>query len=158
MVERARAPSILDAGAHRGDPGPRFAGVHGDPQGQLREVDSALAGDLDEVERVGRRADQHRHTEGFHPGQAGGRILTATGNRQRAERARTFEARPEPDEEAERERNEDTVGRPDARAPQHEAPAAGPPLPRLLGVEPPERRPARPRRLVDADVALQRVR
>src|SRR5207244_6396940 len=86
------------------------------------------------------------------------RILPAARNRQRAERPGALEARPEPDEEAERKREEDAVGRPDARAAQHEPPAARPPLPRLLRVEPPQRRTARPRRLMHADVALERVR
>src|SRR5713101_721858 len=129
MVEGARAPAVLDPGAHRRDPGPRLAGVQGDPHRQLREVDAALPRDLREVKGVGRRAHEHRRAEGLHPGQPRRRVLATAGNRQCAERQSPLEARPEPDEEAERKREEDAVGRPDARAPQHEPPAACPPLP-----------------------------
>src|SRR5262249_2096370 len=93
-----------------------------------------------------------------HRRQPGRRVLAATGDRQRAERARPLEAGPESDEEPERERKEDAVGRAHARPAQHEAPAARPPLPRFLRVEPEKRRAARPRRLVHAHVALERIR
>src|SRR5439155_11411436 len=62
------------------------------------------------------------------------------------------------DEEAEREREEDPIGRRDAGPREHESPAPCPPLPRCLRVEPAERLTARARRLVDPDVALERIR
>src|SRR5437867_2679103 len=49
-------------------------------------------------------------------------------------------------------------GRRDAGSREHESPATCPPLPRCLRVEPAERLTARARRLVDPDVALERMR
>src|SRR5436190_589866 len=67
------------------------------------------------------------------------------------------EAGPEPDEETERERNEDAIAGPHAGAGEHEAPAARPPVPRRLRVQPPERRAAGAGGLVQAHVALRRI-
>src|SRR5207247_9380277 len=68
-----------------------------------------------------------------------------------------LEARPEADEEPEREREIDAVAGPEPRAREDEAPAVRPPLPRGLGVQPPQRRSRRPGRLMHAHVALERV-
>ena len=107
----------LDTGSDGGNPGSRLARVDGRSNRQPRQVDTTLAGDLDQVKGVGGRADEHRRAEGLHPRQSGRGVLAAPGNREGAERAGSLEARPESDEQAEREREEDAVGRTDARAP-----------------------------------------
>src|SRR5205085_10171061 len=85
------------------------------------------------------------------------RVGAAAGNGQRAQRAGALEARPEADEEPEREREIDAVAGPEPRAREDEAPAVRPPLPRGLRVQPPQRRSRRPGRLMHARVALERV-
>ena len=157
VVVSSGAPGPLDTGAHRRNPGARLARVHRDPHRQPPQVDTALARDLGQVKGVGRRADEDRRTEGFHRGQPRRRVLAAAGDRQRSEHPGALEAGPEPDEEPERERKEDAVRGPHARAPQNDPPAARPPFPRFLRVEPYERRAARARGLVHANVALERV-
>src|SRR3989442_1228886 len=131
MIVRPRAPPRLDAGAHRGDGRARLAGVNGDPHASLGGILAALARHLDQVERVGRRAHEHGRTERLHPGEPRRGVLAAAGDRERPEGARALEARPEADEEPEREREEHAIRRLDARPAQDEPPAACPPLPRL---------------------------
>src|SRR5438094_45967 len=131
MIVRPRAPPRLDAGAHRGDGRARLAGVNGDPHASLGGILATLARHLDQVERVGRRAHEHGRTERLHPGEPRRGVLAAAGDRERPEGARALEARPEADEEPEREREEHAIRRLDARPAQDEPPAACPPLPRL---------------------------
>src|SRR5438552_2399816 len=73
----------------------------------------------------------HGRTERLHPGEPRRGVLAAAGDRERPEGARALEARPEADEEPEREREEHAIRRLDARPAQDEPPAACPPLPRL---------------------------
>ena len=71
VVERPGLPSGLDPGSDRRDPGPGLARMNGRSNRQLRQVDPTLAGDLDQVERIGGSADEHRRAEGLHPPQSG---------------------------------------------------------------------------------------
>jgi hypothetical protein len=132
--------------------------VHGHAEGQLRQIDPALARDLDQMQRVGRCTDERGDAQLVHPDQPRGRVLTAAGDGECAERPRALEPRPEADEQPERERKEHAIGRADARRAQHEAPAARPPLPRLLRIEPAKRLVRGAGRLVHAHVALERIR
>ena len=86
------------------------------------------------------------------------RVLAAARDGHRAEGPRALQPGPEADEEAEGEREEEPVARPQPRRPEHEGPAARPPGPRRLGLEPPDRGPRGARGLEDANVALERVR
>src|SRR5438094_425227 len=158
MIVRPRAPPCLDACAHRGNGGARLARVDGESHAPLGEVLAALARHLDQVERVGRRAHEHGRPERLHPGEPRRGVLAAAGNCERPQGTRALEARPEADEQPEREREEDAVRRLDHRPAQDEPPATRPPLPRLRRVEPANRLPARARGLVDTHVALEGVR
>src|SRR5438552_1064070 len=153
MVVRLGAPGLLDAGAHHRNPGSRLARVHRGPDAELSELQAALARDLGEVQRIGGRAADRRGAQRLDGGQALGGVLAAAGDGETAEGARALEARPEADEEAEREREEHAVPGAEPRAPQDEAPAARPPVPRLLRIEPAERRAGGARGLVHAHVA-----
>ena len=98
---------------------------------QLREVEAALARDLGEVQRVGRRAARARSRPA--PPCAARRVrrvLAAARDRQRAERPRALEARPEADEEPEREREEHAVAGPHARRRAARSPSSAPTSPR----------------------------
>ncbi len=157
VVETLRPPPFLDPAAYLGDSGAGLARMHGDAHRQLRRIEPALASDFQQMESVRGSTDQHRRSQGLHPRQARGRVLPTPGNHQRSHLARPLEPRPEADEEAEGEGEEDPVLRGDAGAPEDETPAASPPLPRLLRFEPADRRPRCPGGLMDPDVALQRV-
>ena len=56
VVVGAGAPGLLDAGPHRGDPRAGLARVHGGADAEPVERHAALARDLGQVQRVGRRA------------------------------------------------------------------------------------------------------
>src|SRR5439155_371048 len=88
-----------------------------------------------QMQRVRRRAHERGGAELLHPGEPGWRILPAAWQHHRAEGARAVEACPKSDEEAEREREEDPIGRRDAGPREHESPAPCPPLPRCRRVE-----------------------
>jgi hypothetical protein len=149
-------PRRLDAGPHRGNPGPRLSRVDGRADAQAREHDPSLGRDLGQVERVGRRAADRGDPQALDRGQALRAVLAAAGDGERPERAHALEAGPEAHEEPEREREEHAVARPQPRRAEHHRPAAGPPVPGLLRVEPAERRPGGARRLVHPDVAVER--
>src|SRR5690349_14459070 len=61
------------------------------------------------------------------------------------------------DERPERKRAEDNIIRADARRPVDRAPAARPPIPALLRVQPSERAARRARRLMKVTVAAERI-
>jgi hypothetical protein len=157
VVEGPGPPALLDPGAHSRDPGPGLAGVHRGAHAELAQVAATLAGHLQEMERVGRRAHQGGGPELVHPAQARRRVLAAARDGQGPDGAGTLETGPEADEETEGEGEEDAIGRAQAGPRQHEAPAPDPPVPRLLGVEPADRRAAGARGLMHAHVALQGI-
>ena len=109
------------------------------------------------MQRIRRRAHERRRAQRLHGVEPRERVGAAAGNGQRAQRAGALEARPEADEEPEREREIDAVAGPEPRAREDEAPAVRPPLPRGLRVQPPQRRSRRPGRLMHAHVALERI-
>ena len=158
VVVGPRAPRRLQARAHRRDPRAGLPSVHGGADPRLREVDAALARQLGQVEGVRGRTAHRGGAERLDGGEALRRVLPAPGNRQAPERARSLEACPEPDEEPEREREEHAVLWSEAGTAQDEAPAARPPVPRLLRIEPAQRRAGRAGGLVDPHVALERKR
>src|SRR4029077_16131960 len=75
----------------------------------------------------------------------------------RGPRARALEARPETHEEAEREREEHAIAWAEPGRAQHHRPAARPPRPGFLRVEPAQRRAGGARGLVHAHVAIDRM-
>ena len=155
VVVRPGAPGRLDAGAHRGNARARLARVDRAADAERVQGDAALARHLGQVQRVGGRAADGRRAEALDGGEPLGRVLSAARNGQRAEGARALEAGPEADEEPEGEREEHPVAGPDPGGAQDEAPAARPPVPRLLGVEPAERRSRGARGLMHAHVARE---
>src|SRR6185295_16622346 len=73
-----------------------------------------------------------------------------------ADQLGSFIGAPEPDERAEREREEDAIRRLDARRLVHRTPATGPPPPALVRIQPAQRFALRAGRLMDTGVAVAR--
>src|SRR5437667_138848 len=157
MVERLDAELAFDPLPRRGDRGARLAGVARDAELGVTQVDPFLAGHLAEPERVRRRRHQHRRFGREDRGGALGTRHGRTGDAQRPELLGAGESRPETDERTEREGEEDPVSPRHAGGAIDRLPAVSPPLPRLGGVQHPERPAGRAARLMDPDVTVERV-
>ncbi len=157
VVVTARPPGRLDPRLRRRHARPRLAGVDRDVDAGVDQVDPLLLRHLRQVQRIGRRADQHRDVVLEDRLRPLIRRHAAPRHRQRPAALRPLVGAPEADERAEGEGEEDPVARRDPGGPVDRRPAARPPGPALIGVQPLQRLARRPRGLVDARVGLARV-
>src|SRR6267143_2520228 len=156
VVEATSTERSLDQVAGGGNARAWFASMHGDPDVTRGEVDAGRLRRLGQPDGIGRGRAEDGSPQLEHGPQSllGGH--RATWNDERAQALGPGKGRPEADERAEAEREEDSVVRLDARRPVDlVGPDPYPPIPGLGGVEPAQRRrAARARRLVQPAVAV----
>src|SRR5262245_60543874 len=157
VVEAPRPPRLFDPSLDVRHARARFARVNRDANVGGAQVDSEASGDLGQMQRVGRCAEQDcaaviedraQPLFGTHP---------AARNGKRAGVPRALDSRPVTDIRPEGEGAEDKIVFCHARPPIDFDPAPQKRLPVLGGIEPPERAAGRPRRLVQIAVARERV-
>ena len=156
VIEHFRAPRGGEAppGARNARSG--LTGLHEPLHRGGLEIDALHAGDLGEVQCVGRRADQDADVlfeDRLQPLSGG---LCSTGERQRTHPLSRLEGSPEADERAKGEGNENAIGCVDSRRLQNSSPAVEKSLPVAGGVEPTHRTSGRAGGLVQADIPVQR--
>ena len=139
MVEALCAPRVLDPLAHAGNAAARLSRLDSDADRTARGVQPFAASDIRQVQRVSGRAHQHRRVVFQQAAQALLGRHAAARNAQRANQARRLECAPEANERPEAKGKEDTVAVAYACGAVYCPPAAQPPLPGRIGVQPAQR-------------------
>ena len=155
VVEHLRAvPCGRDAFAHGGHAAAGLARDENFPHRGIAQRQSFTHGDLGEMQRVGRRAEQHFRAVLHDAADARGARKPAAGDAEAAVFRGALESRPEPEERPERKREIHAVTRRDAALAVDARPVAEHPVPALRSVEDGERLRGRPARLAEARVAF----
>ena len=158
MIEHARPPRVLDALARRRDRGARLALADHRPDRGERVLEPPLERDVDQAERIGRRADDRGGLELGDRSQAFAALQAAERQRERADVLDARRGRPELEVGAERERQRHAIRRGDARLAQDQRKAAPLGEPVLGRLQDAQTVPHGPARQVQVRVVLERER
>ena len=159
MVEDpGAAPELFQPRPECEDAAARFAGDYDRFDASVAQINLLFGGNLCESERVGGRAAENGRTIVDQDAQPRRAAQAAAGNAEAADLLRRFIREPEPDERAERKREEDAITRSHVGRAENSGPTLDHPAPAFRRVEPAEGRAGGAAGLMEARVAFERKR